>query len=85
MEAANGQHTFTVGLNKYMDQSEEEINTVMNGLKFDASLPRTGMDFKLDVDLADLPAKVDWRKEVIQGTFLGLLQKDAIIRVCRGN
>ncbi|TRY77892.1 hypothetical protein TCAL_06164 [Tigriopus californicus] len=63
LEATNGQHTFTVGLNKYMDQAEDEINTVMNGLKFDSSLPKTGMKFHSDVDLADLPTKVDWRKE----------------------
>ena len=61
-EAASGQHTFTVGQNQYADLTVDEFSKFVNGLIKNQSMPRD--DLVQDYTLRDLPASVDWRKEV---------------------
>lgn len=61
-EAASGQHTYTVGQNQYADLTVDEFSKLVNGLIKNQSMPRD--DLVQDYILRDLPASVDWRKEV---------------------
>ena len=61
-EAASGQHTYTVGQNQYADLTVDEFSKLVNGLIKNQSMPRD--DLVQDYTLRDLPASVDWRKEV---------------------
>ena len=61
-EAASGQHTYTVGQNQYADLTVDEFSKLVNGLIKNQSMARD--DLVQDYTLRDLPASVDWRKEV---------------------
>ena len=61
-EAASGQHTYTVGQNQYADLTVDEFSKLVNGLIKNQSMARD--DLVQDYILRDLPASVDWRKEV---------------------
>ena len=63
LEAANGDNTFTLGLNKYSDLTAQEIQESMNGFKQDENVQRSGRSFSFDKE-ADIPDTVDWRKSV---------------------
>merc|ERR1719400_1971483 len=59
--AANGEHTFEVGVNEYADWSTDEFVKFMNGLK---NSSETGeVDNFENVRDEDLPSSVDWVKE----------------------
>ena len=63
-EAANGQHTFTVGINEFADLTSDEFAQFFNG--FDSSMvkydPKQENDFAL---FEDMPSEVDWRQKVL--------------------
>merc|ERR1711997_354916 len=59
--AANGEHTFEVGVNEYADWSTDEFVKFMNGFK---NSSETGeVDNFENVRDEDLPSSVDWVKE----------------------
>jgi len=61
-EAANGQHTFTVGINEFADLTSDEFAQFFNG--FDSSMAK--YDSKQENDFAlfeDMPSEVDWRQK----------------------
>jgi len=55
---SKGNHTFTVGLNKFADLTNKEFASIYNGLKL--SKPREKAHI-LDTVRVQIPASVDWR------------------------
>ena len=64
-DAANGIHTFTVGMNEYGDLTTEEFVMYFNGFNMSAILSNNIVKEENNVKMVDdLPEKVDWRTEV---------------------
>ena len=61
-ETAAGQHTYTVGINEFADFTSQEFVKYFNGLKMNHTLQMNVA--KIQKMRKDLPASVDWRKEV---------------------
>jgi cathepsin L len=63
IEADLGIHTYTLGMNKYGDMTNEEFKKQMNGLKMTVDADTSDFDRHTFLAAAnvDLPAKVDWR------------------------
>ena len=61
MEAAEGKHTYTLGINQFADLTEEEWRETLTLHIVKDENPKIDMN----INLADLPKKVDWRDEVI--------------------
>jgi hypothetical protein len=67
-EAAEGLHTFTVGINAYADLTVDEFKALVNGFNATKTLQASKAQniFKSNED--DLPASVDWRPKVTELT-----------------
>ena len=64
-DAANGIHTFTVGMNEYGDLTTDEFVRHFNGFNMSAILSNHNVKEAKNVKIVDdLPEKVDWRTEV---------------------
>ena len=64
LDAANGIHTFTVGMNEYGDLTTDEFVRYFNGFNMSAIL-FNNIEEENDIKIVkDLPEKVDWRTEV---------------------
>ena len=59
--SANGEHSFTLGINQLADMTNEEINKLMNGYNASASVQGEIDDFS---NVQDVPNEVDWVNEV---------------------
>lgn len=65
MEAANGDHSFTMGYNAYSDYSADEINSIMNGLTIQVKQDKMMRPmFRSDKELKDLPNSINWKEQV---------------------
>jgi len=63
LDAANGIHTFTVGMNEYGDLTTDEFVRYFNGFNMSAIL-FNNIEEENDIKIVkDLPEKVDWRTE----------------------
>jgi cathepsin L len=65
VEADLGLHTYTLGMNKFGDMTNEEFRKQMNGFKMNAKVDSSDYDrhtFLAPSNIA-VPAAVDWRKE----------------------
>ena len=60
-EAAEGTHTYTLGINQFADLTEEEWRETLTLNIVKDENPKKYKNSKL----ADLPEKVDWRDQVI--------------------
>ena len=76
LDAANGIHTFTVGMNEYGDLTTDEFVRYFNGFNMSAILSNN-IEEENDIKIVkDLPEKVDWRMEV---NMCILFQKENIM------
>ena len=63
--AANGEYSFTVGINEYGDLTTEEFVNFMNGYSNESSLSQRDFDLSFDThDDNDVPNEVDWVNKV---------------------
>ena len=60
-EAAQGKHTFTLGVNKYADLTNDEWRQTLLGM--DVYKPKVHQ-MKSKASRTDIPDSVDWREEV---------------------
>jgi len=60
-EHALGLHSFTVGVNKFADMTNEEFVKQFNGLNTPSNLEQADTEF--DIDVSSLPKSVDWRQK----------------------
>lgn len=58
----NGEVTFTVGVNRFADLTNEEFRAKMNGFKVPEGYVSQGDKFEFDENL-EVPNSVDWRKK----------------------
>ena len=70
-ETAAGQHTYTVGINEFADFTSQEFVKYFNGLKMNHTLQMNVAKLRNTVTSKDLPASVDWRKEVENKSIKG--------------
>jgi len=63
-EAANGKHSYTVGVNEFSDWSAEELK-LRNGFKPEMKNFQNEVESFENVNLKDLPTSVDWRTKGI--------------------
>ena len=61
--AANGEHTYTVGMNQFGDLTTDEINKFFNGYNSSEQLRGEIVNFE-NVKDDGLPSTVDWVNEV---------------------
>ena len=64
-EAAEGVHTFTVGINEYADLTVEEFKVLFNGFNATKTLQASKAQNIFRSNEEDLPADVDWRPKVL--------------------
>lgn len=62
-DADAGVFTYTLGMNKYGDMTNEEFNKVMNRLQVNRTLKGDQMRIPEGLSLTDLPDTVDWRQK----------------------
>ena len=60
-EAAQGKHTFTLGVNKYADLTNEEYRQTLLGREV---YKEPVHQMKRVASRSDIPESVDWREEV---------------------
>ena len=63
-EAADGVHTFTVGINEYADLTVQEFKDLLNGFNKTKNLQATKVQNLFTPNDETPPKEVDWRPKV---------------------